>query len=752
MISPTVRFKPRLLTLSAVVCAVITGSGIGSPALRAAEIAETTSPVDRPLQTFDLEGELPPFVAKVPRTEAQQDLVQAAALFADARLNENRGNLSHAMRRYQRTLRYDPDASSAHRSAITLALRLKRYDDAARYAVKIKAPDLIGPTALRRIGRFLVQAGKWPEALKMYQLALQAIGPDRQTPGTVLLWMEIGRLHFINSQYAEAADAFDRVIAAIDSPEKHGLDATTVKLLEGQGGGNYQIFGSAFLQAKRLDAALRAFEKSHHLAANKGLIAYRKAQIALRRGKTKEALEHLHVLFDEKLVAKSGQGAATYELLGRLLKRAGAKDQLLGRLEAMHKAEPDNRVLEDYLAGRYLAADKLGPAEKLNTEILAKRKSPRANLALVDVYRRTNKPEKLLKHLSVFAGGSGSLDIIGHRLDEVASDEGLRGAVLGVALKRLKDKPEQLDHGTALAAALLAMQAKESDKAAKLFDAAIAKKPDAKAQTLLTWGLGLLMAEAEAEAAKIFRRGIDEQALAKDNPAFHFYLAGALEMQGKTDEALAAARTAAKANADNPMFANRVAWVSYHAKRYDEAADAYRAILKKFDDRSEAQVRDLMRQTRMVLSNIAVQQNDPASAAEWLEEALDEFPDDIGIFNDLGYLWVDQNVHLNRSLRMIELAVADQPDNIAYRDSLGWANYRLGRYKDAVIALERAAAGDDPDGEILDHLGAVYLKLNDPGTALKVWRRAVKRYEVEKNPQRVDSVKKKIKEVEDKQN
>ena len=727
-------------------CAAMFGGDADRATIRADEVTAGAAPAERPLRTFDLEGDLLPLVPKVPSTEAHQDLLQAAALFSDGRLNENRGNLSRAMRRYQRTLRYDPNAASAHRSAIALALRLKRYDDAARYAVKINAADLIGPADLRRIGRHLVQTGKWPEALKMYQLALQAIGTDRQTPGTVLLRMEIGRLYFINSQYDEAADKFARVVAAIDSPENYGLDAATVKVLAGKNGGNYQIFGSAFLQAKRLDAALRAFEKSHQLTANKGLIAYRKAQIAERRGDTKQALEHLNVLFDEKLVAKTGQGVVTYALLARLLEKAGAKDQLLGRLEAMHEAEPDNKMLEEYLAGRYLAADQLGKAQKLYTKILSKGKSPRANRALVEIYRRTNKPEKLLEQLGFFAGGTGSPDVIG----SIAGNEKLRGAVIHVAMKRLKDKPDGLDYGAALAAALLAQQAKDSKQAAKLFDAAIAKKPDAKAQTLLTWGLGLLMDDAEAEAAKVFQRGIDEKALPKDKPDFYYYLAGALEMQGKTDEALTAAKTAAKVNADNPIFANRVAWVSYHAKRYDEAKAAYRAILKKFDDRGGARVRDVMRQTRMVLSNIAVQQNDPAAAAEWLEQALDEFPDDIGIFNDLGYLWVDQNIHLQRSLRMIELAVADQPDNVAYRDSLGWAHYRLGRYQDAVIALERAAAGDEPDGEILDHLGAVYLKLDDPGTALKVWRRAVKRYEVEKNPKRADSVKKKINEVENK--
>ena len=59
---------------------------------------------------------------------------------------------------------------------------------------------------------------------------------------------------------------------------------------------------------------------------------------------------------------------------------------------------------------------------------------------------------------------------------------------------------------------------------------------------------------------------------------------------------------------------------------------------------------------------------------------LDEFPDDAGAMNDLGYLWADQDKNLQRARRMIRKAVDAEPDNAAYRDSLGWVLFRLGRY------------------------------------------------------------------------
>ena len=93
--------------------------------------------------------------------------------------------------------------------------------------------------------------------------------------------------------------------------------------------------------------------------------------------------------------------------------------------------------------------------------------------------------------------------------------------------------------------------------------------------------------------------------------------------------------------------------------------------------------------------------------------------------NDLGYLWIDQNKHLHRGLQMIQTAVAAEPENIAYRDSLGWAYYRLGNFKQAVQELEKAASDPEPDSVILDHLGDAYFKAKNIEKARNTWQRAL---------------------------
>jgi Flp pilus assembly protein TadD len=131
-------------------------------------------------------------------------------------------------------------------------------------------------------------------------------------------------------------------------------------------------------------------------------------------------------------------------------------------------------------------------------------------------------------------------------------------------------------------------------------------------------------------------------------------------------------------------------------------------------------------------------------AEEWLEQVLDEFPDDVGASNDLGYLWADENKHLERAERMIRKAVDAEPKDKAYRDSLGWVLFRLGRYPEALAELQMAATAEPADGVVLDHLGDVYEKLNRRDDAVGAWRKAVDVLRKQNEAERLESVEKKI--------
>ena len=99
---------------------------------------------------------------------------------------------------------------------------------------------------------------------------------------------------------------------------------------------------------------------------------------------------------------------------------------------------------------------------------------------------------------------------------------------------------------------------------------------------------------------------------------------------------------------------------------------------------------------------------------------------------------------MERALSMVQKAVDGAPQNSAYRDSLGWAYYRLERYDDAVRELEIAADGDDPDGMILDHLGDAYMKIGRKDDAIQTWHTAAMAFESQRDTKSLEAIRAKI--------
>jgi Flp pilus assembly protein TadD len=90
-------------------------------------------------------------------------------------------------------------------------------------------------------------------------------------------------------------------------------------------------------------------------------------------------------------------------------------------------------------------------------------------------------------------------------------------------------------------------------------------------------------------------------------------------------------------------------------------------------------------------------------------ELVDEDPQDAAAANYLGYSWADRGRNLDEALELISRAVALEPENAAYLDSLGWVHFRLGDLERAEFWLRRAVEFTNQDGTVLSHLGEVLL-------------------------------------------
>ena len=467
-------------------------------------------------------------LAPQPPTEAQRDHLEAVALFSAGAMHERREEYADALHCYQRALRCDPQSATIARAIIPVAVRLKRYAEAVRYALKAVELEDADPLLLRRLGVYLTEEGDWARALTLYEKALAARGKGKETAADILLRMEMGRLYYLTEKYKPAAECFARVLYAIDHPDEFALDEQLTKVLLGEPGPTYQLMGECFLSADRPQEALAVFEKADQVAPNKALRQFNLARVYAKTGKPAEALAALEACFAEHL---ADEGMAPYETLADVLGSLGKKAELLDRLEKLRAAEPNNLPLGYYLAAQYRAAGKLDKAEALYLELLKTNRRSTGYRSLVEMDRQSKRFDALLAVLGEAVEKTGVLESLGAEAQTISGDaESMRG-IVEAARSKMKSEPEKFGYGMRLAVALLALEAKQYETAGEFFNLALASRsPSRTAEVLMVWGVGLLMGDRAAEAAKVFQRGIDEKALPDDNPAFYFYLAGALAM------------------------------------------------------------------------------------------------------------------------------------------------------------------------------------------------------------------------------
>ena len=108
-----------------------------------------------------------------------------------------------------------------------------------------------------------------------------------------------------------------------------------------------------------------------------------------------------------------------------------------------------------------------------------------------------------------------------------------------------------------------------------------------------------------------------------------------------------------------------------------------------------------------------------------MKKALELSPDQPYVLNYLGYSWIDQGLHLDEGMKMLERATELRPDDGAITDSVGWAFYRLGQYDKAVEWLERAIEQKGDDATIIEHLGDAYWHVGRQREARFQWERAL---------------------------
>jgi tetratricopeptide (TPR) repeat protein len=151
-------------------------------------------------------------------------------------------------------------------------------------------------------------------------------------------------------------------------------------------------------------------------------------------------------------------------------------------------------------------------------------------------------------------------------------------------------------------------------------------------------------------------------------------------------------------------------------KKYPEAEGILRKAL-------EAEPKSLRLLFQLGAALERQKRRDDAEAV--FREALKIQPDSAPVLNYLGYMNADRGVRLEEALALIEKAVAIDPENSAYQDSLGWALYRLNRLDQAEEHLRKALVAQATSAVILDHLADILKRRGAFQEAVVFWQKAL---------------------------
>lgn len=208
-----------------------------------------------------------------------------------------------------------------------------------------------------------------------------------------------------------------------------------------------------------------------------------------------------------------------------------------------------------------------------------------------------------------------------------------------------------------------------------------------------------------------------QQALARSpgDPRFLRVRAQALSRAGRGAEAITLLEGASPSTKRDPQIALGLADAYAAEKRYDDAVRVVQEAAAQFGGGPFA----------LRLTGLYEEAGRPADAERELRQMLERDPLDATALNYLGYLLADRNERLAEAQSLIERALAIEPGNPSFLDSLGWTLFRQGKFDAALEPLAKAAAALPANSVILDHYGDALARQGKWAEAVAAWERAL---------------------------
>ncbi len=619
-------------------------------------------------------------------------------LFAAARMLAGEpGRTDEALELFERAVAMDPEAPFLRIGLADFLSQLRRFDEAAEHlAVAYRnAPNDVD--VLRRYGRVQMELSNLGRDRAAVDRALEALRALRGlAPSDIDGMLFLAQIHGALGQHKEAAAVLEELVSYHNGNRQ--LQHMLVNALREAGEDD---------RARQIQADMLRFDD---LSVEERLeLAGRES----RQGNHTGAIEMLEGLAREFSDSVPVQGALAEEYYRRAMSRGRTPGQRTEDLaEALRRLRELPRAARRNPGARFLEARILGASGQ-----------GREAIDLLEGLRREQPDEpQVLRELV---------------RQLMAADEWERIRQIGRSMVDRADRGTELGRDTADFGLGLLVEALrrsgETDQALAELEAEVERRGES---------VELLLSQAEL-LAESGRKRRAMAILRRDTVATDRLVRGGDDLRPDVqairrkagiyvdlDEERLAVRVLDRfAAAGNVAQLIGIADFWRSRGRFAESAPLIERALVRVDSGAET---DLELDPETLRAGLFFQLGEAYERTRRYDEAAEQFqavleiqPENSTAMNYLGYMWADNGENLEQAVELVRRAVALEPNNGAYVDSLGWALFRLGEFEEARRHLERANQLAPEDSTVLEHLGDVYVALGDTRRAREAYEHAL---------------------------
>jgi tetratricopeptide (TPR) repeat protein len=588
--------------------------------------------------------------------------------FTIAKLAEEEGNLDKALSEMQKALDYDSQSSSIYMELAFLYEKSGSVREAIYSAEEAARLDPLAPDPHWLLANIYYAREGSPSANEGLTRAIQELEKVKQlAPKDERAYAYLGDAYFKLNQPDKAIESFE----------------TYQKLASGSDKG-YQEIAKYYAQKGNIEKAIQYCLKGLDAQPDSAESLWLLSQLYIKLNKETEAIPVIR-----KLLPLTGNNPTIRRQLAETLMDANQYKEAAGLLEDLIKANPRDKKIYILLGRAQIELRQFSEAiETLQTVVKAGPEAPEAMEAqyfIAMAFERQNKYDESVKIYQSLVEKSAA-----------STDESKSNRLL--FQQRLAGTYEEL---------------REYQKAIDVYQEIIKAEPKATPGLVNAYRLDRQYDKALALGKSYYEKNPDDVRTA-------LIYARALSDAGKGKEG---AEILSKLLEANPLIADiyvNLSAIYLKDKRYSDAEKILHiAQDKKFEDEEDKN------RVKLQLASVFEKQKNYDRAESMIKEVLKTKPDDAEALNYFGYMLADRGVRLDEAVRYIKEALAIEPRNGAFLDSLGWAYFKLNDMGNAKQYLLEAGDIIKDDPTIVEHLGDFYFKTGDFQKAQDYWKKSV---------------------------